>query len=107
MNSFAFFAVVVTLACVSLLVTTLGIRPWQSRQKHFIALLVAAILWGVSEVLRGAGVVGQYAAPLGGLSVVLLLLLIPYGGSERACALTSTAATGTALRAKYLPSLPR
>ena len=73
MNSFAFFAVVVTLAYVSLLITTLGIRPWQSRQKHFIALLVVATLWGVSEVLRGAGVVGQYAAPLGGLSVVLFL----------------------------------
>ena len=73
MSSYAFFAVVATLAYVPLLVTALSIRPWQSRQKHFIWLLVAAILWGVSEVLRGTAIAGQYAGPLGALSVVLLL----------------------------------
>ena len=73
MGSYTFFALVATLAYVPLLVTSFSIRPWQSRQKHFTWFLVAAILYGLSEVLRSTGILQQYDAPAGALSIILSL----------------------------------
>ncbi len=73
MSSYTFFALVATLAYVPLLVTSFSIRPWQSRQKHFTWFLVAAILYGVSEVLHSTGILPQYDAPAGALSIILSL----------------------------------
>ena len=73
MGSYTFFALVATLAYVPLLVTSFSIRPWQSRQKHFTWFLVAAILYGLSEVLHSTGILQQYDAPAGALSIILSL----------------------------------
>lgn len=73
MSSYTFFALVATLAYVPLLVTSFSIRPWQSRQKHFTWFLVAAILYGLSEVLHSTGILQQYDAPAGALSIILSL----------------------------------
>jgi diguanylate cyclase (GGDEF)-like protein len=73
MSSYTFFALLATLAYVPLLVTSFSIRPWQSRQKHLTWFLVVAILYGVSEVLRGTGTLPRYDTPVGALPIVLSL----------------------------------
>ncbi len=60
MNIYALFPLVAVIVYIPLLVTTIGSRPWHTRQKLFILFLIAAMSWSLTDVFLRSNVFPQY-----------------------------------------------
>ncbi len=71
MNIYALFPLVAIIAYVPLLINTLSSRTWQRQHKLFAIFLVAAILFGVADLLLRSDVLRQHNFLLARISIIL------------------------------------
>ncbi len=60
MTIYALFPLAAIIAYIPLLVTTINSRPWQGRQKLFLAFLISAIMWSLTDVFLRSNLFPQY-----------------------------------------------
>jgi diguanylate cyclase (GGDEF)-like protein len=72
MNIYTLFPLIAVVAYVPLLITTLSSRPWQTRHKLFILLLMSAMSWSLTSVLLRSNFFPQHSFFL------LQLILVTY-----------------------------
>ncbi|MEE8419398.1 MAG: diguanylate cyclase, partial [Dehalococcoidales bacterium] len=75
MNIYALFPLVAIIAYVPLLINTLSGRTWQRQRKLFAIFLVAAILFGVADLLLRSDVLQQHNFLLARIAIILYSLM--------------------------------
>lgn len=71
MNIYSLFPLVAIIAYVPLLINTLSSRNWQRQHKLFTLFLVAAILFGVADLLLRSDVLRQHNLLLARIAIIL------------------------------------
>jgi len=75
MNIYALFPLVAMIAYVPLLINTFSSRPWQRQNKLFAFFLIAAMLFGVSDLLLRSDFLRQYDLLLGKTAIIMFTLM--------------------------------
>ncbi len=96
MNIYALIPLVATIAYIPLLISTVSARPWRREHKLFLAFLVPAILWSLTDYVYRGNFFLNYNYTL----VTVIILLFFFVGIQLHCFLSSYYPPG---KSRWLP----
>jgi len=96
MNIYALFPLVATIAYISLIITTIGNRPWRRQHKLFILFLIPAMVWSLTDIFLRTNLFPQHNL----LLFEIIMIAFTWMGVQFHCFTSSFFAPG---QGRWLP----